>query len=98
MALPTPDTLDQIDKELGAKLKAFRIAAGKSQIALGAAVGISGTQLQKYENGSNRISASMLIMLCHALKRDPMAFMAEYFPDNSCKIDVRAASRSNGNH
>jgi transcriptional regulator with XRE-family HTH domain len=49
-----------IDKQLGAKLRMLREKAGISQPVLGNAIGISFQQIQKYEGGTNRISASKL--------------------------------------
>jgi transcriptional regulator with XRE-family HTH domain len=51
-----------------------------SQHALAKALGITFQQIQKYENGTNRISAARLFEICKALKvplssmfeRDPM--------------------------
>ncbi|NTS31370.1 helix-turn-helix transcriptional regulator [Phyllobacterium sp. BT25] len=78
---------DLIDQELGQKLKALRLAGGMSQQRLGGAIGVSATQIQKYERGANRISVSTLIALCHALKRDPMALLGRYFDDNAHTIE-----------
>jgi len=49
-----------IDVHVGARLRARRTLLGLSQTALGDVIGISFQQLQKYEKGSNRISASRL--------------------------------------
>ena len=49
-----------IDVHVGARLRARRTLLGLSQTALGDAMGISFQQLQKYERGGNRISASRL--------------------------------------
>ncbi len=49
-----------IDVHVGARLRARRTLLGLSQMALGDAMGITFQQLQKYESGSNRISASRL--------------------------------------
>lgn len=45
---------------IGARVKMARVAAGKSQTALGRHLGVSFQQVQKYENGTNRISAPTL--------------------------------------
>ena len=42
---------------LGAKLRAARLAAGMSQARFGSELGVTFQQVQKYERGSNRISA-----------------------------------------
>ena len=52
-----------IDKHIGYKLKLRRVDAGMSQEALGEKVGLSFQQIQKYEKGANRISASRLFEL-----------------------------------
>ena len=66
------------NKDLGAKLRGFRLAAGLSQIDLGSSMGISGTQMQKYENGSNRMAVSTLIQFCGVLQLDLSAFLGDY--------------------
>lgn len=49
-----------IDRHIGAQLRAHRKAAGLSQIALAERLGVSFQQIQKYERATNRISASKL--------------------------------------
>jgi transcriptional regulator with XRE-family HTH domain len=49
-----------VDKHVGARLRAARLEAGKSQTQVAEALGITFQQIQKYEKGSNRISAGML--------------------------------------
>ena len=49
-----------VDRHIGSRLQAMRAAKGLTQKSLGASVGISFQQIQKYEHGNNRISASML--------------------------------------
>ena len=48
--------------------RARRKQIGVSQQALGAAIGIAFQQIQKYERGSNRISASKLFEIAKTLK------------------------------
>lgn len=52
---------DQIDVEVGLNLRRLRLSRGLSQTELGEALGISFQQIQKYERGANRVSASMLV-------------------------------------
>ena len=82
---------DRIEQELGRKLKALRVAAGISQSGLGAALGVSRTQIQKYERGETRLAVSTLIAICKILRRDPMEFLAEHFHDNSPTINAPEA-------
>jgi transcriptional regulator with XRE-family HTH domain len=52
---------DQIDVEVGLALRRARLHRKLSQTDLGVALGISFQQIQKYERGANRVSASMLV-------------------------------------
>lgn len=51
---------DDIDAYVGARISLRRSALGLSQTALARQLGISFQQVQKYETGTNRISASRL--------------------------------------
>ena len=53
-------TRDPLDVELGARIKRYRQARRLSLATVADAVGVSFQQIQKYEQGSNRISASTL--------------------------------------
>ncbi len=50
----------QVDTHVGMKLRQARTLKTLSQTKLGEAVGLTWQQIQKYEKGSNRISASRL--------------------------------------
>jgi transcriptional regulator with XRE-family HTH domain len=56
----TKSRLTDADREMGRRLRLMRIERGLSQTNLGDRVGITFQQIQKYENGSNRISAARL--------------------------------------
>ncbi|MDG2529973.1 helix-turn-helix domain-containing protein [Caulobacter endophyticus] len=56
-----------IDRHVGAMIRAHRRAAGVSQEEMGAALGLTFQQIQKYETGENRISASKLVEVARAL-------------------------------
>ncbi len=49
-----------VDKHVGARLRLARMEASKSQTDVADALGITFQQVQKYEMGTNRISASTL--------------------------------------
>ena len=51
------------NKPFGARLRAARLEAGKSQTEVADALGITFQQVQKYEKGINRISAGTLYEL-----------------------------------
>lgn len=66
-----------LDAFVGARISARRQALGLSQAALAGRIGVSFQQLQKYESGANRISASRL----HHLARALGAPVSLFFPD-----------------
>ncbi len=66
-----------IDVHVGARVRARRTLLGLSQTALGDALGITFQQQQKYETGSNRISASRLYGLSKLLDVDISYFFDE---------------------
>ena len=49
-----------VDEHVGARLRSLRKAAKLSQTELATSLGITFQQVQKYERGANRISASKL--------------------------------------
>jgi transcriptional regulator with XRE-family HTH domain len=73
--LPNP-----IDKHVGSRLRMRRMMLGMSQTNLGDALGITFQQVQKYESGANRISASRLQHISHILQV-PVPFFFEGAPD-----------------
>ncbi len=60
--IPSP-----VDVHVGARLRRRRTLLGMSQTKLGEAVGLTFQQVQKYERGANRISASRLFDLSRVL-------------------------------
>jgi transcriptional regulator with XRE-family HTH domain len=65
---------NQIDRYVGNRLRSRRKMAGLSQGALGEALGVTFQQVQKYENGTNRISASRLQHISQILRVPPPFF------------------------
>ena len=57
-----------VDTHVGQRVRARRKMLGLSQEALGAALGVSFQQVQKYEKGTNRAGASRLWQISEALK------------------------------
>jgi transcriptional regulator with XRE-family HTH domain len=62
-----PRRSDAYDTALGQRVRAARKLNGLSQTQLATALNISFQQVQKYENGSNRISCSTLKLISAAL-------------------------------
>jgi transcriptional regulator with XRE-family HTH domain len=61
-------TADPIDVAVGARIRLRRRDIKVSQSKLADAVGVTFQQVQKYERGANRISASMLVRTASALR------------------------------
>ncbi len=70
--IPSP-----VDVHVGARLRVRRTLMGMSQTTLGDAIGLTFQQMQKYEKGTNRISASRLFALSRVLD-----VPVEYFFDD----------------
>lgn len=66
---------NDVDLAVGERLLAFRKAAGVSQETLAKAVGVTFQQIQKYEKGRNRLSASRLVMIADVLGIDAADFL-----------------------
>ncbi len=56
-----------VDVHVGARLRVRRTLLGMSQTTLGDAIGLTFQQMQKYEKGTNRVSASRLFALSRVL-------------------------------
>jgi transcriptional regulator with XRE-family HTH domain len=63
-----PDgSANPIDAYVGSRVRLRRTLLGMSQAKLGEALGLTFQQIQKYERGGNRVSASRLFDLCRVL-------------------------------
>lgn len=87
MMAKKPVMLDQIDVEVGATIRRLRRERRLSQIEMGKALGISFQQVQKYENGRNRVSAGKLHKIAHILG----APVSSFFPGRSTPEGVPEA-------
>jgi transcriptional regulator with XRE-family HTH domain len=65
-----------VDVHVGARLRLFRIERGMSQTEMAQGVGLTFQQVQKYEKGTNRVSASKLFEFARLLKVPVHAFFA----------------------
>ena len=70
------------DKHVGGRVRMRRIMLAMSQETLGEALGITFQQVQKYEKGTNRISASRMQQIANVLQVSPVFFF-EGLPDQS---------------
>lgn len=67
-------TAAEIDTIVGERIRRRRILTGQTQDQLGDALGVSYQQIQKYETGSNRVSAGRLYLLAEKLDVSPAWF------------------------
>jgi transcriptional regulator with XRE-family HTH domain len=85
-----PKSPGSVDAQVGQLIRAQRVALGMPQTALAKKLGLTFQQLQKYEKGTNRVSASRLLQIAEALEVDPHAFLPRNGDTNS--DDTEAAS------
>ncbi|MDP9196109.1 MAG: helix-turn-helix domain-containing protein [Pseudomonadota bacterium] len=90
-----------IDVHVGKRLRLYRTRMNITQDKLAEAVGVTFQQMQKYERGANRISASKLYQLAAALELSSVSDFykgmdgqsSDYLPDNAYEAGVLAACR-----
>ncbi|ESQ85580.1 Cro/Cl family transcriptional regulator [Asticcacaulis sp. AC466] len=70
-----------VDLHVGARVRMRRKFLGMSQEGLAETIDLTFQQVQKYERGSNRISASKLYEISKALKA-PVAYFFEGYGEN----------------
>ena len=70
---------DPVDRHVGHRVRVRRLLVGVSQEKLGDALGVTFQQIQKYEKGTNRISASRLRQIADMLGV-PVSFFYEGAP------------------
>ena len=74
MPAPAPNP---IDVAVGLRIKAVRCTLSQTQADLGKAIGVSFQQVQKYERGTNRVSASSLFAIASHLQVSVAELMGE---------------------
>jgi len=91
--------MNEVDTFVGRRIRARRIELGKTQAELADSVGVRFQQVQKYETGANRVSASRLWAIADILRVPVEYFFQEAEaaradspddPDSGIWSDVRA--------
>lgn len=77
---PDTRTPNPVDLHVGARIRLRRRMQGVSQEKLADALGLTFQQVQKYERGANRVSASKLYEIAAAL-RAPVAYFFDGLAD-----------------
>ena len=80
--IATKKAPNPIDKHVGRRVRMRRKMLAMSQEKLGAALGLSFQQVQKYENGTNRMGAGRLQQMSDILQV-PVEFFFEGAPNAS---------------
>jgi transcriptional regulator with XRE-family HTH domain len=76
-----------VDVHVGLRIRLRRQRLGLSQDALAKALGVSFQQVQKYEKGVNRVSASKLFDIAYALQA-PVAWFFEDLPQTDAEPET----------
>jgi transcriptional regulator with XRE-family HTH domain len=77
----------EIDAHVGSRIRSRREGLGMSQARLGSRLGLTFSQVQKYEKGSNRIGAGRLLLVAEALE-----VSVQYFFEGLNRTDMTAES------
>jgi transcriptional regulator with XRE-family HTH domain len=92
-----PKAASDIDRLIGGKIRRFRVEAGISQTDLGTASGITFQQVQKYENGKNRVTVARLAQIAQTLGVPLTSFFADFPGDvlnqGRAKAELSAADQ-----
>jgi transcriptional regulator with XRE-family HTH domain len=81
-----------VDLHVGARIRLRRRMQGVSQEKLADALGLTFQQVQKYERGANRVSASKLYEIAAAL-RAPVAYFFDGLADPCAEDDQAETAR-----
>ena len=65
---------EPVDVQVGQKIRMMRLEHDISQMELAAGIGVTFQQVQKYEKGTNRVSASRLVQIANVLGADVRVF------------------------
>lgn len=79
---------DPVDVAVGARIRLLRKLRGLSQQALADAAGVTFQQIQKYERGANRVSASMLVRIAATLRAPVSELFGEVSPASGAVDEV----------
>lgn len=86
-----------VDRHVGRRVQEKRLDLGLTQTALARAVGVSFQQVQKYEKGTNRVSASKLFEMAEFMKVD-IPFFFQGFKDAQPGLGEEEAPGFNHEH
>jgi transcriptional regulator with XRE-family HTH domain len=82
-----------IDVHVGSRVRLRRTLLGMSQEKLGAAIGLTFQQVQKYERGANRVGASRLYDLSRVLDVPVSFFFDDMSPETTAALAAAPSER-----
>jgi transcriptional regulator with XRE-family HTH domain len=85
------------NKHLGSKLKLRRLALGLTQTKVAKAINVTFQQIQKYEKGTNGVSAIRLLQLSNYLKV-PINYFFEDYSEYLINIERSKEGHTNVNY
>ena len=88
MARKSEMLADPVDIAVGARIRLLRKVRGMSQQSLAEAAGVTFQQIQKYERGANRVSASMLSRIAGTLNSPVSEMFGEVNPASGAIDEV----------
>ncbi len=83
-----------IDVHVGRRVRMRRTLLGMTQTSLGEAIGLSFQQVQKYENGKNRIGSSRLFDLSRVLDVPVESFFEEMSAEVAASSPAQGGGRA----
>ena len=84
---------DPVDVHVGARIRTRRLLVGMNQETLANALGLTFQQVQKYEGGANRVSASRLAQVAEVLGVPVSYFFSDLDPVGAAATDSAIAAR-----
>ncbi|MDA5093832.1 helix-turn-helix transcriptional regulator [Aliiroseovarius sp. KMU-50] len=82
-----------VDAHVGRKVREIRLLRGLTQANVAEQLGLSFQQLQKYETGHNRVSASRMFEIARLLNVEP-AYFFEGYDDGAGKTSEHLDERT----
>ncbi len=74
---PSARSADATDAAIGSRIRARRLEIGMTQVELADAIGVTFQQIQKYEQGINRVAASTLLDVATALRASVISLLPQ---------------------
>lgn len=87
-------TAKRVDRHVGVMIRRRRDELGLTQQGLAAQLDISYQQIQKYESGTNRVSAGRLFILAEILGVDPSYFFHDLPEKDALPVRAEPATGS----